>query len=70
MNKACGVDGIPVELLNPKRWCFSAAPMKSKIWKLTNGHTWTEKASFQYNPKEGRKQDIAQATAIEYFICR
>ena len=51
MNKASGGDGIPVELLNPKKWfCESAALNMPANLKKSAVATGLEKVSFHSSP--------------------
>ena len=57
MNKASGGDRIPVELLNPERWCCESAALNVPA-HLENSAVATglEKVSFHSNPKERQCQ--------------
>ena len=63
MDKASGGDGIPVELLNPKRrWWESAKLNASKFGKLSSGHR-TGKSPFSFQSQRKAMLKNAQTTA-------
>ena len=65
MNKASGGDRIPVELLDPKRWCCESAAlnMPANLENSAVPQDW-KRSVFILNPKKGNAKECSNYCTI------